>query len=270
MLPPSSVPLPDIQSSADTRGVAINRVGVTNVNYPIEFMSGSTLDGAVQSTVASLDMLVALPAESRGTHMSRFLQVLRDWGSPLSVHSLPKLTDRLCTILESSEAELRLRFPYFVDRSAPVTGETGKVRLDVAIEVVSGARNDLTMTVKGPAKSLCPCSKEISARGAHNQRCELTVSVRMKPGSDLSIDELFRSMEQAASTPIFPVLKRPDEKWITENAYDHPKFVEDIVRDLALILAGDERLGWYQCSSTNFESIHQHNAYAQVEMAGKA
>lgn len=257
----ASSSLPDVQSSLETRDIAIHRVGVTSVSYPIEVSSGES----IQPTVASFDMFVSLDAASRGTHMSRFMQALRDWKSAFHLRSFEEFAQSLRTRLESDSAEVRVRFPFFVDRSAPVTGETGKVLLEITIEALSGKNGDLKVSVSGPATSLCPCSKKVSDRGAHNQRCELTVSVRLSPQGELSLDELFQIMEQAASTQIFPVLKRSDEKWVTEDAFDHPKFVEDIVRDLARALAEDDRIAWYQCSSENFESIHQHNAYAQIE-----
>lgn len=256
--------LPDIQSTRDDRNIAIEHVGVTAVSYPIQFVSSrATL---VQSTVASFDMFVSLSGEQRGTHMSRFLQILSDWDGPLSYRSLVEVCQRIRERLQSQDARLNVRFPYFVERSAPVSGETGKLQLQVLIEVDSGRNNDFVLTVKGPAKSLCPCSKEISDRGAHNQRCELTASVRTQLETPISIEELFLVMEQAASTQVFPTLKRPDEKWVTEQAFDQPKFVEDIVRDMAVALNSESRVIWYRCSSENFESIHQHNAFAQIEL----
>lgn len=253
--------LPDVQSASDERRIAINRVGVSDVSYPIRFKSAGR---PPQSTTAVFDMFVSLSADRKGTHMSRFLQLLADWDTPFSNESLSVFCDSLCHKLESDNTYLRVRFPYFVDRAAPVTGETGKIRLDVTIDVESGSQNDLVTTLSGPATSLCPCSKEISERGAHNQRCELSVSTRLKPNAELSVEELFQMMEQSASTQVFPALKRPDEKWVTEDAFDNPKFVEDIVRDLALALESDDRIAWYRCSSENFESIHQHNAFAEI------
>lgn len=257
--------LPDIQSSVDDRNIAISKVGVTSIRWPIRFVSSSQGGTAEQSTTASFDMFVSLPANRKGTHMSRFLQLLSGWDACFSLESLKKFCQTICDKLDSDDAHVTLRFPYFVDRRAPVTGEAGKIQLEVTIDVKSGSQNDLVMTVTGPATSLCPCSKEISARGAHNQRCKLAVSFRCKPQTEISIEELYEMMEQSASTQIFPILKRSDEKWVTEAAYDNPKFVEDIVRDLALALSGDDRIAWYRCSSENYESIHQHNAYGEIE-----
>jgi len=257
--------LPDIQSSGDDRNIAISRVGVTSIRWPIRFVSSSHQGIAEQSTVANFDMFVSLPADRKGTHMSRFMQLLSDWDSHFSTESLKGFGQVICEKLDSDDAYLTVRFPYFVDRLAPVTGEVGKIQLEVTIDVKSGNQNDLMMSVTGPATSLCPCSKEISARGAHNQRCKLAVSFRFKPQAEISIEELYEMMEQSASTQVFPILKRPDEKWVTEAAYDNPKFVEDIVRDLALALSCDDRIAWFRCSSENYESIHQHNAFGEIE-----
>ena len=257
--------LPDIQSSVDNTNIAISTVGVTSIRWPIRFVSRSQRGTTEQSTTASFDMFVSLPANRKGTHMSRFLQLLSGWDSCFSIESLREFSKSICDKLDSDDAHVTLRFPFFVDRKAPVTGETGKIQLEVTIDVKSGSQNDLVMTVTGPATSLCPCSKEISARGAHNQRCKLAVSFRCKTQTEVSIEELYEMMEQSASTQVFPILKRSDEKWVTEAAYDNPKFVEDIVRDLALALSGDDRIVWYRCSSENYESIHQHNAFGEIE-----
>lgn len=259
--------LPDIQSTIDDRNIAISRVGVTSISWPIRYKSSLYGGTGEQSTIASFDMFVSLPANRKGTHMSRFLQLLSGWDSCFSLLSLKSFCETVCEKLDSDDAYVTMRFPYFVERLAPVTGEAGKIQLDVTVEVKSGSQNDLVMTVTGPATSLCPCSKEISARGAHNQRCKLAVSLRCKTQTEISIEELYEIMEQSASTQVFPILKRPDEKWVTEAAYDNPKFVEDIVRDLALALSSDERIAWYRCSSENYESIHQHNAFGEIESA---
>ena len=255
--------LPDIQSTADARQIAIQKVGVTSVQFPVQFASSPAAHP--QSTVATFDLFVSLPENVRGTHMSRFLQAIGESVEPLNYASLMAFCQRLEQRLHAPSASLRVRFPYFVERAAPVSGQTAPLPLQVTIEIGSRPQQDLTLTVRGPATSLCPCSKEISDRGAHNQRCELSACVRFRPGMEISIEELFSMMEQAASTQVFPILKRPDEKWVTEQAFDHPKFVEDIVRDMAVALNADGRLAWYRCSSENFESIHQHNAYAEVE-----
>lgn len=258
--------LPDIQSSGDTRRVAINKVGVTNVRYPISLRTpGEGQGNTFQHTVANINMFVSLPHTEKGTHMSRFLEVLNECNGELCSDSLPELTVAMREKLHAEDAFLELSFPYFIEKKAPVTGQSGKLDIDVTFELASGTVDDFVMTLKIPATSLCPCSKEISEYGAHNQRCEMTVKVRIADGVNLWIEELFGMIEQCASTQVFSVLKRPDEKWVTERAYENPKFVEDIIRDMAVTLRDDDRIVWFQCFSENFESIHSHNAYAMIE-----
>ncbi|MEM1068036.1 MAG: GTP cyclohydrolase FolE2 [Planctomycetota bacterium] len=259
--------LPDIQSTTDVRRVAINKVGVTNVRYPISLRTpGEGKGNTFQHTVATINMFVALPHTEKGTHMSRFVEVLNDRHQELCSDSLAEFAVAIREKLKASDAFLELNFPYFIEKEAPVTGQSGKLDIDVTFELRSGTVDDFVMTLKIPATSLCPCSKEISNYGAHNQRCEMTVKVRVAPGVNFWIEELFAMIEQCASTQVFSVLKRPDEKWVTERAYENPKFVEDIVRDMAVALRDDDRIVWFQCFSENFESIHSHNAYAMVEM----
>ncbi|OYP30433.1 GTP cyclohydrolase FolE2 [Rhodopirellula sp. MGV] len=262
----NSTPLPDIQSTGDRRQVAINKVGVTNVRYPISLRTpGSGKGNEFLHTVATINMFVSLPHDVKGTHMSRFLEVLNEFHEELCSDTLSLVTNRMKEKLGSEDAYLELTFPYFINKKAPVTGQSGKLDFDVAFELASNGTDDFVMTLKVPATSLCPCSKEISEYGAHNQRCDMTVKVRMADGVNLWIEELFSIVEKCASTQVFSVLKRPDEKWVTEKAYENPKFVEDIVRDLAVALNNDDRIVWYQCSSENYESIHNHNAFAFIE-----
>ena len=262
--------MPDVQGSRDTRRVAIDKVGVKNIRYPITLhcpTRGST--GGKQHTVATINMYVGLPHYQKGTHMSRFLEVLNKHHESLRTDQLMAVCRDMQHRLEAEEAHLELDLPYFIDKKAPVTGQPGKLDVQVRFEISTSSRtdgaDDFVMGVKVPATSLCPCSKEISAYGAHNQRCEMEVKVRFKDDQFMWIEDLFDVIEQAASTQVFAVLKRPDEKWVTEAAYDNPKFVEDIVRDLAVALDGIEKIVWYQVMSENFESIHNHNAYAFVE-----
>ena len=258
--------LPDIQSTGDLRKVAINKVGVTNVRYPISLRTpGEGKGNTFLHTVATINMFVSLPHHEKGTHMSRFLEVLNEYHEELSSDTLVEICGSMREKLKSQDAFLDLTFPYFIDKKAPVTGQSGKLDFDVRFEIAAGTLDDFIMTLKVPATSLCPCSKEISDYGAHNQRCEMTVKVRIADGVHLWIEELFAMIEKCASTQVFSVLKRPDEKWVTERAYENPKFVEDIVRDMAVALNADERIEWYQCFSENFESIHNHNAYAFIE-----
>jgi GTP cyclohydrolase IB len=259
---PKSATLPDIQSTLDQRNVPINKVGVKGVRYPITLRTPG--HSGSMTTVATINMYVALPAEEKGTHMSRFLEVLNEHHQSLSSTTINKVCKAMKERLKAKEAHLELSFPYFIDKKAPVTGQPGKLDIDVTFEMTSNGVDDFILGIKVPATSLCPCSKEISKYGAHNQRCEMTVRVRLRDGELLWIEELFDMIEQCASTQVFPVLKRPDEKWVTERAYENPKFVEDIVRDMSVVLNADERIVWYECYSENYESIHNHNAYAFV------
>ena len=255
--------MPDVQGSQDHRNIAIDKVGVKDIRYPITLHCPVT--GGSQSTVAQVNMYVSLPHHQKGTHMSRFLEVLNRHHDSIRSDQLMDICHDIKQRLEAQEAHLELTFPYFIDKPAPITGQVGKIDIGVSFECSSNAKDDFVMGVKVPATSLCPCSKEISKYGAHNQRCEIEAKVRFAPGKSMWIEELFRVVEQAASTQVFAVLKRPDEKFVTEDAFENPKFVEDIVRDLALSLDDEDRICWYQINSTNYESIHNHNAYAYIE-----
>lgn len=255
-------PIADVQGSKDTRNVAIDKVGVKDVRYPIRLYCPAT--GGGQHTVATINMYVSLPHHQKGTHMSRFLEVLNEHHDSLRPDQIPGVCNDIKKSLNAEEAHLHLSFPYFIDKKAPVTDHVGKLDIEVTFDANCGKKDDFVMGVKVPATSLCPCSKEISAYGAHNQRCNMEAKIRLAPGTNMWIEELFDIVEKSASTQVFAVLKRPDEKWVTEAAYDNPKFVEDIVRDLAIALENEDRVVWYEVNSENFESIHNHNAYAQV------
>ncbi len=252
--------MPDVQSSRDARNVPIDRVGVKDVVYPMRL---HTPDGGEQATVATINMYVALPHHQKGTHMSRFLEVLNEETSePICPARIPEVTRAICERLHAEEAHFEASFTYFIRKLAPITKMPGLMDYKVTFECTANGKTDFVMTVSAPATSLCPCSKEISRYGAHNQRCRVEAKVRFS--GRLWIEELVEILESAASNPVFAVLKRPDEKHVTERAFENPKFVEDIVRDLAVALEHDERITWYSINSENFESIHNHNAYAQV------
>jgi GTP cyclohydrolase I len=257
--------MPDVQSSADTRRVAIDKVGVKHIRYPITLHCPAT--GGVQHTVARVNMYVGLPHYQKGTHMSRFLEVLNRHHEELRSDQIMDVCRDMQRSLEAAEAHLEFAFPYFIHKQAPVTQSKGMLDIEVTFEATTNGTKGgvFLMGVKVPATSLCPCSKEISAYGAHNQRCEIEARVRFADGQYMWIEDLFDVVEKAASTQVFAVLKRPDEKFVTEAAYDNPKFVEDIVRDLALSLDAEDRIVWYQINSENYESIHNHNAYAFIE-----
>jgi len=256
-------PIPDVQAAADQRRVAIDKVGVKNITYPITLRCPTT--GKMKHTVARVNMYVSLPHYQKGTHMSRFLEVLNHHHGQIRSDQIMDICNDVKQRLEAEEAHLELRFPYFINKKAPVTDSPGIIDIQVTFECTSNGTGDFIMGIKVPATSLCPCSKEIASYGAHNQRCEMEVRVRFARGQFMWIEELFKLTEQAASAQVFAVLKRPDEKYITEQAYDNPKFVEDIVRDLAIALEAEDRISWYQVTSENFESIHNHNAYAFIE-----
>jgi GTP cyclohydrolase I len=251
--------MPDIQATRDERRVAIDKVGVKGVTYPLTLrMPG----GGQQQTVASLNMYVSLPHHQKGTHMSRFLEVLNEYAHPLTPETFTTIAQEIKKKLNADHAHLEVEFTYFIEKKAPVTGAPGLMDYKVKFMVTANAHQDFVMSVKAPATSLCPCSKEISRYGAHNQRCEIEARVRVE--STMWIEDLVTHLEAAASTQVYAVLKRPDEKFVTEAAYDNPKFVEDIVRDLAISLDEDKNIVWYHINSENYESIHNHNAYAQI------
>ena len=253
--------MPDVQALEDRRRVAIDRVGVKDVTYPIRLR---TPDGGEQTTVASVNMFVSLPHHKKGTHMSRFLEVLNQGTQdPITPDSMPDIARAICDRLHAERADFEASFTYFIPKPAPVSGQVGLMDYEVTIHsTVSPTETDFVLGVAAPATSLCPCSKEISAYGAHNQRCRIEARVRFQ--GTLWIEDLVKILENAASHPVYSVLKRPDEKFVTEKAFENPKFVEDIVRDLATALNEDDRIVTYEISSENFESIHSHNAYAEI------
>jgi len=257
---PDTMFLPDVQSSADARNIAIQRVGVRGLTHPVIV---ATPTGS-QPSVAVLDMYVALPPDRKGTHMSRFIEVLRDHRAPLSLAALREMLQTMLERLEADAGFIEARFPYFIMKAAPISGVESLMDYQVALraEQVDGA-TVLTQTVIVPATSLCPCSKKVSDYGAHNQRSNLTIAAELV--GEMSIDEQVGIAERAASSEIWGLLKRPDEKFVTERAYDNPKFVEDMVRDIAIALNRDARVTRYTVEAENFESIHNHSAYARIE-----
>lgn len=265
---PASTPktLPDIQKTQDERGIAIDEVGVSNVRYPVRL---PFRDGGVFHTVANLSMRVSLPQHEKGTHMSRFMIALQEKVDELQPATVQHVLEHLLDLLEAETAFLDMEFPIFLSRPAPVTGLPG------LLDYVCGFKGAITrdglyekeIEVRVNAASLCPCSKNISEYGAHNQRSLITIKVR-ESSEIIWFEDLIEIAERNASCQLYPILKRPDEKHVTERAYDNPKFVEDIVRDVAVELRGmlgEERIRWFFVSSNNYESIHNHDAYAQLE-----
>lgn len=258
---PDSWLLPDVQAIADRRNVFINRVGVKALVHPLRIAAAG---GAAVPTVATVDMTVGLPPEVKGTHMSRFVEILQQCDEPIDAAAFERLLGRMLQRLEAQSGTIEMRFPYFIRKRAPVSGVESLLDYRVMFrgERVSG-ETLFTTRVSAPATSLCPCSKEISEYGAHNQRSDITITVQC--AGPMAIEELAGIAEQEASCEVYGLLKRPDEKYVTERAYDNPKFVEDLVRDIALRLDADERVRSYAVEAENFESIHNHSAYALVE-----
>jgi len=254
-------PLADIQGSRDLRRIPIDRVGVRGLRHPVRVKDRS---GGEQSTVATFTMNVSLPHEFKGTHMSRFVEVLNaEDGAAICVETFLDMPRQVAERLDAAYSHVEMEFPYFMKKRAPVTAAPGVMDYEVAfVGELSPSGTRQLVRVQVPITSLCPCSKEISERGAHNQRGHVTVTVEMK--CFVWIEEIIEIVEGAASCDLYGVLKRPDEKFVTERAYDNPKFVEDIARDVAIVLKRDERIGEYRVEVENFESIHNHNAYAEI------
>jgi GTP cyclohydrolase IB len=256
----STTMLPDVQSHADTRKLAIQRVGVKSLVHPVMVQTAK----GPQPSVATVDMTVALPPEVKGTHMSRFLEVFQSHDEPLGFHSLQSMMDVMLGRLESDQGYIKISLPYFVRKTAPISGVESLMDYQVIWECeVKNGKRLVTATALVPVTSLCPCSKKISEYGAHNQRSHVTIAAQLN--GPLEIEELINIAEAAASCELWGLLKRPDEKYVTERAYDNPKFVEDLVRDIALALAQDRRIKGFSVESENFESIHNHSAYAKID-----
>lgn len=254
-------PIQDVQSTPDIRQIPINKVGVKGIKHPVVVKDRS---GGTQATVADFNMYVSLPHDFKGTHMSRFVEVLSGQEEAISVESFADMLGRVSARLEAERGYIEMRFPYFLKKRAPVTEVVSVMDYDVTFigEIASGSVSHSTRLVV-PATSLCPCSKKISKYGAHNQRAHITLTV--ESSQMIWIEELIQLAEEQASCQLYGVLKRPDEKFVTERAYDNPKFVEDLARDIAVSLNADSRVTRYVVEVENFESIHNHSAYALIE-----
>ena len=251
----------DVQGMADTREITIDRVGIKALRHPIRVLASN---GEIKHTVATFDMTVRLAHDVKGTHMSRFVEILESNTEAFSISNFGNLLKRMVQKLEVTEGRIQIAFPYFIEKSAPVSGVKSLLDVDVLLtgEINNGTTKVITK-VTVPVTSLCPCSKEISEYGAHNQRSHISISVRTV--ATMAIEDVVRIAEDQASAELYGILKRPDEKFVTERAYDNPKFVEDLVRDVAAALNADERVEAYVVESENFESIHNHSAYAVIE-----
>jgi GTP cyclohydrolase IB len=251
----------DVQGSVDARGVAIDEVGIKDLQHPIKVASGA---GVAQHTVANLNMSVSLPHDRKGTHMSRFLERLSSQEQAISVESFAALLAETMRHLEASSGQIEMAFPYFIVKKAPVSGAESLMDYRAAIRGSHRpGKTDLWLKVTVPVTSLCPCSKRISAYGAHNQRTHITITAKI--AAPIWFEDLIGMAEKVGSSEVYALLKRPDEKYVTERAYDNAKFVEDIVRDAALALNADARVRSYEVEAENFESIHNHSAYAMIK-----
>ena len=249
----------DVQSSKDLRNLPINQVGIKDLRFPIQTATAS----GIQSTVARLTMTVRLPADQKGTHMSRFVALMKSRQRPLDYGELQNLTQQMLELLGADAGRISVSFPFFRSKSAPVSGIRSLLDYDVTISgEVSGGAYAYGLKVLVPVTSLCPCSKEISQYGAHNQRSHVTVSLICT--QDVPPEDIIDIVEAQASCQLYGLLKRPDEKYVTERAYENPKFVEDMVRDVAVALRSDKRIASFTVESENFESIHNHSAYACI------
>ena len=256
---PQRIGLPDIQGLIDGRSIAIDEVGIKGVRYPVKVLA----NGEPVATVATFSMTVALPEAAKGTHMSRFVELLEAHARPLDEAGFRAMVLDMLGRLDARAGTIEMRFPYFRAKAAPVSGVKSLLDYEVSwrgeVDRDGGLR--FRMRVLVPATSLCPCSKEISQYGAHNQRSHITIDAE---ASRMTMDELIDVAESSASCEVYGLLKRVDEKFVTEMAYDNPKFVEDLVRDVAVALDRDPRVSSYVVEAENFESIHNHSAYAKV------
>ncbi len=250
----------DVQSRADTRHLPINKVGIKDISHPVRVKDRSAGE---QHTIATFNMYVSLPHNFKGTHMSRFVEILHA-EREISVESFRGMLESMTERLEADVGHIEMTFPFFIMKRAPVTGVESL--MDYRASLIGERRDGQTemwVRVVVPVTSLCPCSKKISSYGAHNQRSHVTISAKLR--HHIWIEELIEVAESEASCELYGILKRPDEKFVTERAYDNPKFVEDMVRDVATRLNADDRIAAYVVESENFESIHNHSAYALIE-----
>ncbi|MDM8565143.1 GTP cyclohydrolase FolE2 [Candidatus Halobeggiatoa sp. HSG11] len=252
--------MPDVQGSADVRNIAIDKVGIKDIKYPVRVKDRS---GREQHTIANFNMYVNLPHNFKGTHMSRFVEILNEHEYEITVESFKKMLSEMTGRLEAESGHIEMTFTYFIRKSAPISEVKSLLDYEVTFigKLVDGVPV-ITLKVIIPATSLCPCSKQISDFGAHNQRSHITIMV--ETNGFLWIEDIIDLAEKQASSELYGLLKRPDEKHVTERAYNNPKFVEDIVRDIAAKLNKDKRVSSYSVESENFESIHNHSAYAMI------
>ena len=250
----------DIQNNIDHRNIDIDQVGVKKIRYPITVLDK---DMGEQQTVAEINMYVNLPRYYKGTHMSRFVEIINEHSRRISLQNFSEILEHMKERLNAESAHMEITFPYFINKEAPVTGAEGLMEYRCTFKGSLNKGSDLVIIINVPISTLCPCSKEISEFGAHNQRGKVRLQVRFN--KFVWIEDLIKLVEHSASSDVYSVLKREDEKYVTERAYQNPMFVEDIVRDIAVKLIKDPNITWFAVECENYESIHNHNAYAYVE-----
>jgi len=249
----------DVQKEAAEHEVDLDKVGVKGVKYPIVVLDKNN---KYQNTVASINMYVNLPKHFRGTHMSRFIEILHNHSGRMTLHNIGPILAEMKDKLDAKSAHLEVTFPYFIEKTAPVSGQKSTMVYDCKFIASESDHDELVLEVNVPVMSLCPCSKEISDRGAHNQRS--IVTVKLKSEELVWIEDIVTLVERAASSDVYALLKREDEKYITEKSYDNPRFAEDMVRQIAVELETMPQITWFSVETENYESIHNHNAYAAV------
>ncbi|MCD4777993.1 MAG: GTP cyclohydrolase FolE2 [Desulfobacterales bacterium] len=251
----------DTQNQRDYRNITIDKVGIKNLRYPITVLDRRN---GCQDTVATINMYVDLPHEYKGTHMSRFVEILNVLRPEVSLKKISDALEQMKKHLNAASSHIEVTFPYFIEKKAPVSNSPGLMDYTCKLTGSSGpdGKIDFVSEVIVPVSSVCPCSKEISEAGAHNQRGEVRLSIRFK--KFIWIEDMIELVEKSGSSEVYSVLKRVDEKYITEYGFSNPKFVEDIVRDIAIKLKEDDNVTWFSVSAENFESIHNHSAYAHI------
>jgi GTP cyclohydrolase I len=258
--PPREKWMKDVQNEPDTRNIDLDKVGVKDIRYPVVVLDRTN---EFQHTVASVNMYVDLPHHFKGTHMSRFIEILNEHHGEITVKNFPDILEKMKKRFDATTAHLEVEFPYFIEKAAPVSGSKGLMEYRCRLSGSLGRQRDSMLEVAVPVTTLCPCSKEISSRGAHNQRGEVRVAVRYS--EFVWIEDIIKTVEDSVSSPVYSLLKRVDEKHVTEKAYDRPMFVEDVVREVAVNLKGLKAVTWARIEAENWESIHKHSAYAFLE-----
>lgn len=250
----------DIQNLKDSRNIAIDKVGVKDIRYPIVVLDKAN---KYQHTIASINMYVDLPRHFKGTHMSRFVEILNEHRREITIENFPNIMKKMKERLNANSAHLEVEFPYFIEKEAPVSKAKSLMEYRCRFIGTLSNKKDIVLEITVPITTLCPCSKEISEKGAHNQRGAVKVAFRFK--GFIWLEDVIELIEGCASSPVYALLKREDEKFVTEKAYNNPMFVEDVVREIALKMMENKNVGWFRIEAENWESIHNHSAYASLE-----